>query len=342
MTRSRCAIPGLAGLATAALLVGWTPAAAQAPGELTIAAILSAGLEHAWDKALVDSINAVAAEKPHGAEIKLVYTEGVWGDEAEQAMRVYAEGGEADIIFANSSYADQVENLKDEFPDIMWVVNGSGNRALGGNAYLVYYHGHEPAYLMGLLAGSLTKSNVIGTVGLFPADDVNDQVNAYVAGARSVNSEVQAKVTFIESWYDPAKAREAANAQIAAGADFIYQLGESFEACVEKKVICFGNYIDYNAIAPEVVMTSALVHWEPTIRYLVDEWHKHATTGAPYAAPTEAVWFSMAEGGSSLAPYHNHAAAIPAEVKAKVEEAKAAILAGSLEVPMVLDVPKSD
>jgi hypothetical protein len=75
--------------------------AADAPTELTIAAILSAGLEHAWDKAMVDAINNVKAERPHGLEIELQYSEGLWGDEAEQAMRVYAEEGEADIILAS-------------------------------------------------------------------------------------------------------------------------------------------------------------------------------------------------------------------------------------------------
>ena len=130
----------LAGMASFA-----APAAAETPTKVRFAAILSAGVENAWDRSWVKSFERVKAAKPHGLEMTLQTTEGVWGDEAEAVMRTYAETGDYDIIFANSSYTDQVENLRGEFPDIMWVVSGSGNRGLGGNAYWVFMHAHEPA-----------------------------------------------------------------------------------------------------------------------------------------------------------------------------------------------------
>ena len=92
-------------------------------------------------------------------------------------------------------------------------------------------------------------------------------------------------MTFIESWYDPVKAAEAANAQIAAGADFIFQLGESFETCKEKQIYCFGNYVDGYEIAGDIVPTSTLVYWDPVLTYLIDEFHSSKSTGEPYNAP---------------------------------------------------------
>ncbi|MBN8629306.1 MAG: BMP family protein [Rhodobacterales bacterium] len=325
-------------------VIGFSAMAAQAQDEKTLkfAAVFPTGLENAWVKAWIDSFNAVKAEKPHGIELDLAYTENVYGDKSLTVLEEYAESGEYPIIWAHTSYSDEVEELKDRYPDTMFVTVGAGNRPLGGNSYLIYMHLHEPAYLAGILAAGMTKTGKIGVVGLFPADDVNDQINGFRAGVKSVNSDAKVSVTFIESWYDPAKAAEAANAQIAAGADLILQLGESFQTCIERSVLCIGNYIDSSSIAPDVIPTSTMVNWQPHINYVIDEWKKKQDTGEPYAAPEEAVWFTMAQGSGDLAPYHNFEDKIPAEVKEQVNAARAAILDGSLTVELDMSLPASD
>ena len=146
-------------LAVAAMV---SVAAADNPTKLKIAGILSAGKESPWETSFVASMDRVIAAKPHGLEIEVNYTENVY-DNAEQVFRTYAETGEYDILFGDTAYADAIEKLKDEFPNIMFVMSGSGNRGLGGNAYWVFVHAHEPAFVMGKLAGKLTKSNVIGS-----------------------------------------------------------------------------------------------------------------------------------------------------------------------------------
>src|SRR4030042_6597109 len=94
-----------------------TEAPVAAPTELKVAAILTVGLDNAWDRTFVEAYQRVQAEKPNGLTMAdLEYTEGVWGDEAETVLRAYAESGEYDIIWAHSTYSDQVKNLKDEFP----------------------------------------------------------------------------------------------------------------------------------------------------------------------------------------------------------------------------------
>ncbi len=328
--------------ASAAMGLSAVAAQAQEATTLKFAAAFPAGVENAWVKAWVDAFERVKAEKPHGLELELAYTENVYGDKGVTVLEEYAESGEYPIIWAHSSFSDEVEELKDSYPDTMFVSVGAGNRPLGGNSYLIYTHLHEPAYLAGVLAGGMTASNRLGVVGLFPADDVNDQVNGFRAGARSVNPDVKVSVTFIESWYDPAKAAEAANAQIAAGADLIFQLGESFQTCQERKVLCIGNYIDSSTIAPEVVPTSSMVFWEPQIRYAIDQWKARQESGEPYDAPMEAVWFPMAQGGGDIAPYHDFEDKIPAEVKENVARARAAILDGSLTVELDTSLPGSD
>ena len=318
-----------------------TGSLAQAPEKVRIAGIFPAGVENAWVASVLQAVGRLKASPPHGIEIQFDYTENVWGDKAMTVFETYADAG-YDILYGHSSFPDQVAALKDRYPGTMFVMVGSGNQPMGGNAYLMYMHLHEPAYLLGIIGGMMTKSEILGVVGLFPADDVNDQVNAYRAGALSVNPDVKVKVTFIESWYDPAKAAEAANAQIAAGADFIFQLGESFETCKERKIYCFGNYIDGYEIAGSVVPASTLVYWDPVLEYLIDAFHEHKTTGNPYDAPKEQIWFPMSKGGGDLSPFHEFEAVMPEQVKAKVAEVREAIMAGGLTVQLDTSLPKSD
>ncbi len=307
--------------------------------EINAAAIFTAGFESSWDLSWYESFNRVAAEKPYGLEMTLDYTEAVWGDTAEQVMREYAETGKYDIIFATSTYSDQVANLKDIYPEILWVVHGSGNEGLGGNVYWSYMRVHEPSYLLGMLAGKMTETNVIGVVGTFAFDDVNDQINAFFQGAREVNPDIRTKVSFIESWYDPVKGQEATQAQIAAGVDFSFQIAESYEACVENDVYAIGNFMDVNYLAPDHIVSSPVALWDPSIKWIIDEWYAHVTKGTPYNGNTEPRWFSMADGGSTLAPFYGFESKIPADVMKLLEETKKGILDGSIKVPLNVNVP---
>ena len=316
--------------------------AGEVPKKFKMAAMFASGIENAWARALVDSFENLKAQKYDGLEMILDYTENVWGEKTLATIEAYAESGDYDVILMHSSATDEVEQLMNKYPDTMFVVTGSGNNPLGKNMYLLYMHVHEPSYLIGMIAGAMTKSNILGLVGLFPADDVNDQVHAFRAGAKSVNDKIKLKISFIESWYDPAKASEAANAQIAAGADLIFQLGESFEVCKQKSIPCFGNYVDLSSVAPKVVPTSTVAKWEPHIKYLIEQWKEHKKTGKPYAAPKDKVWFSMAQGGSDLAPYHSFDQTIPADVKAKVAKVKADIISGKFKVKLDMSMPQSD
>ena len=277
-------IVALAALASLALATP-QPAGAADPTKLKVAVILSSTEETPWEKSTMDSWRRVVAAKPHGLQIELNVTENV-SDKAEQVYRTYAETGEYDIIFGNTTYADAVEKVMGDFPDTMFVVSGSGNRGLGKNSFWIFLHGHEPAYLLGMLAGKLTKSNVVGVVSTIPAEDTNDQINAFMSGARDVNDKVKTKVTFIQSWYDPPKQQEATVAQIAAGADYIYQMQGAFEVCEQKGIGCFGNYVDLVSLAPKTVITSAVINWDPEINWLIDQWWDHKTKGTAYAAPT--------------------------------------------------------
>ena len=315
---------------------------AQDPTKLNVAVILNSGVESGWDGTLIKSLERVKAEKPHGLDVTWKYTDPLWGDDAGDAMRLFAESGKYDIIWANSTYSDQVKKLKDEFPDILFVVSGSGNEELGGNQYLVYKRIHEPAYLLGVIAGHMTKSNVIAVVGSFPADDVNDGINAFFAGARSVNPAVKQKVAFIESWYDPAKSAAYTAAQIATGADIVFQLTDNFKPCEAAKIYCFGNNQDQSSYSPSTVVSSTIIQWDPDIKHVIDSWWEHKTEGKPFSGNPERKWYGMKDGGAALAPYHDLEAAVPQQVRSEVDALKAKIMSGEFVVPLDVSEPKSN
>ena len=315
------------------------PAAAPAEeaagiSSLKIAIVTTTTLEEPWNTALVQSLDRVIAEKPHDLAVEYVIQENVASPDGERVMREYAKTGEYGIIWAHGLYPDAVSALYEEFPDIVWAMSGSGYEPIGKNAYWVQMYVQEPAYLLGIIAGMMTESNIISAVAAYPFPNVNLPINGYVAGAKSVNPDVKVKMTYIESWFDPAKAKESTLAQIATGSDFVYaERFGPFEACQEKGVYAFGHYVDQNSLAPETVIASTLALWDPTAKYLIDEWWNHVVDGKEYAAPMEDIAFSMKEGGSDISGYNGLEGSIPQEVKDAVATARQQILDGKLEVP---------
>jgi basic membrane lipoprotein Med (substrate-binding protein (PBP1-ABC) superfamily) len=333
-------LPGL--LALCCCLAPAMPALAADPTTVRIAGVLFDGIESAWEKSFVDSFHRVAALHPHKLDVRFDYTENVTPDQAEQVIRDYAETGRYDIVFTDSSYADAIDKVHGDFPDLLFVFSGAGNHGIGGNAYWVTIHQHESGYLLGMLAARLSKSGTIGIVASFPGDDTNDEINGFFQGARSVDPKVSRKLSFIQSWYDPQKSASATAALVAAGADYILELSPAFEACQAARIGCFGNYVDFNALAPDTVVTSSLAIWDPDIGYILDQWWAHRTAGARYQAGREPVWFPMAEGGTDIAPYHNWDSRIPEPVKAEIAAARSAILAGTRTIKLDLANAKPD
>ena len=306
--------------------------AAEQPKKLNIA-IGAVVKEEAWTTGLLQDLEKVIAEKPHGLEITYHFLEEVTFDSVGVVLDQAASTGEFDIIWAHSTFYEAVAPLMDEYPEIAWVVAGSGNKALGKNMWYMEITGYESAFLIGALGGLLTKSNVLGTVAEYPTDQINSLTNAYIAGAKSVNPEIDVQFAFIESWYDPPKAIESIKAQIANGADFIYsQPIGPIEACKDAKVWCAGSYVDQYDLGPEVVLTSNLILWEPHWNVIIDAWWDHAANGAPYNAPMEPVLFTLAQGGSDIASFHDNQEKIPADVYQKIMDLRQQIIDGTLVV----------
>ncbi|WP_315927886.1 BMP family protein [Mesorhizobium sp. SP-1A] len=323
----------LVGTAGAILLSGLARSFAAEPARLKIAIIMESRIDVGWSSTLIDALGKIKSEMASTLDLSWEYTDPLWNEDAENAIRLYAQSGEYDIIWGHGRYSDQIRKLNADFPDIMFVVAGSGNAPIGANQYWLYKRLHEPSYLLGMLAGRTTKSGVIGLVGTFAADDVNDQINAYLDGARSVRPDIRHRVSFIGSWSDNALAAEHANVQIASGADVVFMLTDNFKPCEEHRIMCFANISDQSKNAPTALASSAIINWEPDIRWIVEEWRKHKA-GDPFSGNAEPKWFSMAQGGTDIAPYHEFDAKLPEAVKQEIASTRQKIISGALVIPV--------
>jgi basic membrane lipoprotein Med (substrate-binding protein (PBP1-ABC) superfamily) len=269
-----------------------TEAAAE---KLVVFGAYATAIEEPWDGVIHAALNKAKDE----GKIDYTYTDDIgYAGDMERVLREVAETNQPDIIFGDAfGNEEAVRRVAADYPEIAFVF-GSGGGPAEPNFSVFDNWIHEPAYLSGMLAGGLTKSNVIGVVGGFPVPEVNRITNAFIAGATAVNPEVEVKTTFINSWFDPAAAKEAALAQIDAGADVLF--AERFgviEAAAEKGLYAFGNMSDQKELAPENVVSGPVWNMNPTVEYIINQ-----VSGGTYTAQDLKDFSMVAKGGASLAP----------------------------------------
>ena len=198
--------PVLAATALLALIVTASTAAVTAQeAPLKVFGAYATQIEEPWDGVIHTALNA---EKDAGRiEYTFVDDLGYSGD-MELTLTEVAELEAPDVIFGDAfGNEEAVRRVAADYPDIAFVF-GSGGGPANPNFSVFDNWIHEPAYLAGMLAGGLTESNIIGIVGGVPVPEVNRISNAFIQGAQWVNPEVEAKVSFINSWFDPASAKD--------------------------------------------------------------------------------------------------------------------------------------
>ncbi len=321
--------------------------AVEAPTKVKIAFFYCGPMDEPWSQAMLRAVDNVKKnDPPHGLQIEIKYFEKIAVDEFEKFITDVINSGEYDInwIHDGCAGADPIDRISKAFPKKIIPVTASNFHVVGGNVYWIQNYSHEPSYLVGVIAGMMTKTNTIGAVAGFPYASVNHELNAYIDGAKSVNPNVKVKVAYIESWFDPVKAKETALAQIKAGADMMF--GERYgahEAARDSGIYAFGNQADIHELAPDTVITSPLFFWDPSVRKMIDLWYDNKVDGTPYNAPTDKpTSFLMKEGGSGLAPFYGFEQKLPKDVLDKVNKIKQDILDGKFVVPLKLDAVKGD
>ncbi|MCR5865895.1 MAG: BMP family protein [Aquincola tertiaricarbonis] len=321
----------LAAAAAAASMLLATPAA-FAQSKMKVAAIYTVPVEQQWVSRIDKALKAAAGR----GEVEYVFSENVANADYERVMRQYAEQGNVLIVGESFAVEAAARKVAKDYPKVAFLMGSSG-KPQAPNFSVFDNYIQEPAYLTGMIAGGMSKSGKIGLVGGYPIPEVNRLMNAFIEGAKEVNPKATFTVSFINSWFDPPKAKEAAFAMVDKGVDVLYaeRFGVS-DAAKERKVLAIGNVINTQDKYPETVVASALWHMEPTIDAALA-----AVKAGQFKAEDYGRYSLMKAKGSELAPLGSFDAKLPAELKSKVMAKQQAILDGKFSVKVNDAAPKT-
>ena len=262
-------------------------------------------------------------ERVLGPRVKTTYVEGVPATaDAERVIRQLAMAGNQIIFTTSFGYMEPTLRVAKLFPKVKFE-HATGYKT-APNVVTYQTRFYEGAYLLGVLAGRTTKSNTLGFVGSFPIPEVIRNLDAFTLGARSVNPKIITKVIWVDTWYDPGKERQAAEALIAQGADVLGQNTDSpatLQVAEQHGVHGFGWDADMSKYGPHAQLTANTENWAD---YYIDEVRKVMAgtwTGGRQVAE------GIKENMVALAPLNK---SVPADVARQFEEKKHAIADGSL------------
>jgi basic membrane protein A len=295
-------------------------------GKLKAFGAFATEIEEPWDGV----IHSALLKEEEAGRIDYDFVDAIgYSGEMERTLRELAEREQPDVIFGDAfGNEEAVRAVAADYPDIAFVF-GSGGGPSEPNLSVFDNWIHEPSYLSGMLAGGLTETDTIGVVGGFPVPEVNRITNAFIDGAQETNPDVETKVTFINSWFDPAAAKEAALAQIDAGADVLF--AERFgviEAAAENDLYAFGNMSDQTELAPEHVVSGPVWNMSPTVEYVLDQ-----VQADSYTSQDLKDFSMMGKGGADLAPINeNVQGGLPQNLVQKVQKRAEEIRSGAFRV----------
>ncbi|WP_431128906.1 BMP family ABC transporter substrate-binding protein [Variovorax paradoxus] len=265
-----------------------------------------------------------ALEKEFGDKIKTTFVESVpEGADAERVFRDMVGQGNKLIFGTTFGYMEPMLKVATDSKDVKFE-HATGYKT-AENMRTYDSRTYEGAYMAGVIAGAMTKSNTLGVVGSVPIPEVLRNINSFTLGAQSVNPKITTKVVWVNEWFSPPKETEAATALINGGADVLFQNTDSpavLKTAQEKGKRAFGWDSDMTAYGPKAHLASATINWAPYyIKATKDALEGKWATGQS--------WWGVKEGAIDIVSI---AEDVPAETKAKVEEVKKGLKDGSFVI----------
>ncbi len=265
-----------------------------------------------------------ALEKEFGDKIKTTFVESV--PESADAERVFRDmvGQGNKLIFGTTfGYMEPMLKVATDSKDVKFE-HATGYKT-AENMRTYDSRTYEGAYMAGVIAGAMTKSNTLGVVGSVPIPEVLRNINSFTLGAQSVNPKITTKVVWVNEWFSPPKETEAATALINGGADVLFQNTDSpavLKTAQEKGKRAFGWDSDMTAYGPKAHLGSAVINWAPYyIKATQDALDGKWATGQ--------TWWGVKEGAIDMVSI---AEDVPAETKAKIDEIKKGLKDGSFSI----------
>ena len=266
-----------------------------------------------------------AIEKEFGDKVVTSFVESVpESADAERVLRDLAGQGNKLIFGTTFGYMESIQKIAGDLKDVKFE-HATGYKT-AENVRTYDSRTYEGAYMAGVIAGAMTKSNTLGVVGSVPIPEVIRNINSFTLGAQSVNPKIKTKVVWVNEWFSPPKETEAATSLINGGADVLFQNTDSpavLKTAQEKGKRAFGWDSDMTAYGPKAHLASAVINWGP---YYIKA-TKDALEGNWKGG--ESSWWGVKEGAIDIVSI---AEDVPAETKAKVEEVKKGLADGSFVI----------
>ncbi|MDT8991112.1 BMP family ABC transporter substrate-binding protein [Curvibacter sp. APW13] len=265
-----------------------------------------------------------AVEKEFGDKVVTSFVENVpESADAERVIRDMAAQGNKLIFGTTFGYMEPMLKVAADHPGVNFQ-HATGYKT-AANMSTYDSRTYEGAYMAGVIAGKMTKSNTLGVVASIPIPEVIRNINSFTLGAQSSNPKVKTKVVWVNEWFNPPKETEAATSLINGGADVLFQNTDSpavLKTAQDKGKRAFGWDSDMTAYGPKAHLASAIINWGP---YYIQA-TKDALAGKKESTQS---WWGVKEGAIDIVSI---AEDVPAETKAKVEEVKAGLKAGTFSI----------
>ena len=323
---------GLTALAATAFLAACGKKEAPAPAPVASAPAKPEPLKAAWiyvgpvgdaGWSFAHDLGRKAVEAKFGDAVKTTFVEKVPYSDGERVIRDLASQGNK-VIFATSfGYMDAMLKVAGEFPDVKFEHATGYKTAPNMNVYdSRFYH---DAYVSGIIAGAMTKTNILGFVASFPIPEVLRNINAFTLGAQSVNPRVRTRVVWVNTWFDPEKEGAAAQELINKRADVLLQNTDStavLQTAEKNGKFAFGWDSDMSAFAPKAHLASNIVDWGPYYKKSL----KEAMDGS-WKGGQRTIW-GKPEGANDVIKMNE---VIPEATRKKAQETLDAIKAGTFD-----------
>ncbi len=266
-----------------------------------------------------------ALEKELGDKISTSFVEKVpEAADAERVFRDMASQGNTLIFGTTFGYMEPMLKVATDLKDVKFE-HATGYKT-AGNMSVYDSRTYEGAYMAGVIAGGMTKTNTLGVVGSIPIPEVIRNINSFTMGAQSVNPNIKTKVVWVNEWFNPPKETEAAQSLINGGADVLMQNTDSsavLQTAGKAGKYAFGWDSDMSAYAPNAHLASAVINWAP---YYIKT-TKDALAGTWKG--DQHSWWGVKEGAIDIVSISDK---VPADIKAKLDTVKAGLKDGSFVI----------
>ena len=245
------------------------------------------------------------------------------GSDVEKVIEDFIQSGCTIIIGTSFGYTEAIATKAGEHPEVTFL--NESQYIPGDNIQSHWLRLYEGFFLTGVLAGSMTESDVIGIVATFPIPELLRRLNGFGRGVQEVNPDATIKVVWINSWYDPAKETEAAESLIAAGADVVQHLSSSpasLQAAQAAGVYGIGYQNDQGEYGPDAYLASMLIEWGPlfadSIQKVVDGTWEGGT-----------LWYGLESGALDAGPFSD---SVPQDVQDLIADYKDKVISGDFVI----------